>query len=507
MFIRKKLNASGSTTVQVLYKFRGKNHIIRTIGTSKEPDEIEKFYQKAQETVPTLFDQLLLFSEPKSAKAQLVSEIGNDDIRICGPYEVFGRIFDSLNFNQITDSLFRDLVISRITHPGSKLRLKEFLEKTGRQSISVDSIYRFMDKLNKKYKSQIEAISFAHTKMLSGGSIGAIFYDMTTIYFESSKPDDLRLTGFSKDGKHQHPQIFLGLLVGPNGYPIGYNIFEGNIYEGHTLIPMIESFEQRFELDKPIIVADSGLLSKNNIESLIAKQYTFILGARIKNESNAVVSQIEKSNLRNGGTTEISKSEELRLIISFSDKRAIKDKSNRERGLKRLEKNINAGKLTKTNINNRGYNKYLKMEGEVKIDIDYEKFNADSKWDGLKGYITNTSLVASDVIDQYNNLWKIERAFRISKTDLKIRPIYHRLRGRIEAHISISFVAYVLYKELERLMQKHQAGISITKAIEEINKMHEIKIQINKFKSQNIKLYNNKLQQSIINVINQEYSI
>ncbi len=507
MFIRKKLNASGSTTVQVLYKFRGKNHIIMTIGTSKEPDEIEKFYQKAQEAVPTLFDQLLLFPEPKSAKAQLVGEIGNDDIRICGPYVVFGRIFDSLNFNQITDSLFRDLVISRITHPGSKLRLKEFLEKTGRQSISVDSIYRFMDKLNKKYKSQIEAISFAHTKMLSGGSIGAIFYDMTTIYFESSKPDDLRLTGFSKDGKHQHPQIFLGLLVGPNGYPIGYNIFEGNIYEGHTLIPMIESFEQRFELDKPIIVADSGLLSKNNIESLIVKQYTFILGARIKNESNTVVSQIEKSTLRNGGTTEISKSEGLRLIISFSDKRAIKDKSNRERGLKRLEKNINAGKLTKTNINNRGYNKYLKMEGEVKIDIDYEKFNADSKWDGLKGYITNTSLVASDVIDQYNNLWKIERAFRISKTDLKIRPIYHRLRGRIEAHISISFVAYVLYKELERLMQKHQAGISITKAIEEINKMYEIKIQINKFKNQNIKLYNNKLQQSIINVINQEYSI
>ena len=149
MFIRKKLNASGSTTVQVLYKFRGKNHIIMTIGTSKEPDEIEKFYQKAQEAVPTLFDQLLLFPEPKSAKAQLVGEIGNDDIRICGPYVVFGRIFDSLNFNQITDSLFRDLVISRITHPGSKLRLKEFLEKTGRQSISVDSIYRFMDKEQK----------------------------------------------------------------------------------------------------------------------------------------------------------------------------------------------------------------------------------------------------------------------------------------------------------------------------------------------------------------------
>jgi transposase len=131
----------------------------------------------------------------------------------------------------------------------------------------------------------------------------------------------LRMTGFSKEGKHQHPQIYLGLLVGENGYPIGYNIFEGNIYEGHTLIPMLESFEKRFKLDKPVVVADSGLLSKSNIKSLKAKNYTFILGARIKNESKKVITEIENLNLKNAEAAEIEKEDNTRLIISYSEKR------------------------------------------------------------------------------------------------------------------------------------------------------------------------------------------
>ena len=131
-------------------------------------------------------------------------------------------------------------------------------------------------------------------------------------------------------------------------------------------------------------------------------------------------------------------------MVSYSSKRAKKDESNRERGLKRLEKNLRAGKLTKSQINNRGYNKYLKLTGEIAIEIDYDKFYADYKWDGLKGYITNTDLSYKEIIDNYNQLWQIEKAFRISKTDLRIRPVYHRLRDRIETHICISFVAYAL---------------------------------------------------------------
>lgn len=320
---------------------------------------------------------------------------------------------------------------------------------------------------------------------------------MTTIYFESSQTDELKETGFSKDGKHQHPQIFLGLLVGTDGYPIGYDIFEGGTYEGHTLIPILEKFEQRFKLDKPIVVANAGLLSSKNIEALKANGYTFILGARIKNESKNIKDQIKGFNLQDGQIEKVNKPDDTVLFISYSTKRASKDLSNRERGLKRLEKSLKAGRLTKSNINNRGYNKYLKMEGKIKIDIDYEKFKNDSTWDGLKGYITNTSLTGSEVIDNYNNLWKIEKAFRISKTDLKIRPIYHRLHDRIEAHICISFVSYLLHKELEKALNENNTGISINKAIKAINKMYEIVVD-----HKRILLKNNETQQEIIDLVN-----
>ena len=505
MFIRKKINRSGSITIQIIHKFQRKNRVIKTIGTSMDPTEIDELYRIAQSTIPKIFNQLTLFDLSSDSKTRVIEDLSNDDIKVVGPELVFGRIFNHIGFNSIPDELFKDLSISRITHPGSKLKLAEYLQENGKPDVSVDSIYRFLDKLNTKYKNQIEDISFAYTKKILGGAINVVFYDMTTIYFESSQPDELRMTGFSKDGKHQNPQIFLGLLVGSNGYPIGYEIFEGNTFEGHTLIPVLNRFQDRFDLEKPIVVADAGLLSKDNLFNLKKNGYSFIIGARIKNESRNIIEKIERIIFSDGSTEKIVKEDDTVLFVSYSNKRAKKDASNRERGLKRLEKSLKAGRLTKSNINNRGYNKYLKMSGNIDIEINYEKFEADFKWDGLKGYITNTKLSGSEVITNYNNLWKIEKAFRISKTDLKIRPIYHRLKERIEAHICISFVSYLLYKEFENTLKKHSSSISILKAIEATNKMYEITIQDEQGLPRNIKLKNNEIQQEILDLINNEY--
>ncbi|MCF8379331.1 MAG: IS1634 family transposase [Bacteroidales bacterium] len=502
MFVRKKKNSSGSTSVQIIQKVQGKYSVIKTLGSSKEEEKIDHLFSQAQEAIPRLFNQITLFDDPPYLPR--VDELSNDDIRIIGPELVFGKIFNHIGFGQIPDQLFKDLVISRITHPGSKLQLSEYLRENNRQEISADNIYYFLDKLNSKYKHQVEDISFAYTRKLLNGKIGIVFYDMTTIYFESSQPDELRMTGFSKDGKHQHPQIFLGLLVGRNGYPIGYDIFEGNIYEGHTLIPILEKFEKRFKFEKPIVVADAGLLSTENISTLTKRGYTFILGARIKNEANTIKKQIEKISFTDVHITKLHKPDKTILYVSYSSSRAKKDKANRERGLKRLEKSLKAGRLTKSNINNRGYNKYLKMEGELSIQIDYTKFESDCKWDGLKGYITNTRLKGKQVIDNYNNLWKIEKAFRISKTDLKIRPIYHRLKERIEAHICISFVSYVLFKDLERILLQ-TSNISINKAIKAINKMYEIIVPLPGDRFRSIKLKNNETQKQIIDLIDANY--
>jgi len=297
---------------------------------------------------------------------------------------------------------------------------------------------------------------------------------MTTLYFESSDEDDLRRTGFSKDGKHQCPQIYIGLLVGIGGYAIGYDIFEGDIYEGHTLIPFIERISCKFNLDKPVIVADAGLLSNENIKALQLNNYQFILGARIKNETDKIKSQIIKNKFVDGSSVSIKKANNSRLIVNYSVARANKDAYNRKRGLTRLEKQIKSGKLTKANINNKGYNKYLKMEGEVVIEIDYNKYNNDSVWDGLKGYVTNAKLSDKEILENYKNLWHIERAFRMSKTDLRIRPIYHRLRHRIEAHLCIAFTAYCIYKELERVLYQDKSSLSLKKAAEITHNMYQI---------------------------------
>jgi len=366
------------------------------------------------------------------------------------------------------------LVIARIAYPLSKLKTVDYLYRYQGINLDIDALYRFLDKLNKELKDQVEQISYAHTLKVLNGKISVVFYDMTTLYFEAEDEDDLRKTGFSKDGKHSNPQIFLGLLVGNGGYAIGYDIYQGNIFEGHTLIPFLEKISAKFKLDKPIVVADAGLLSTENIKALEVKEYEYILGARIKNEPDKIRKQIFDNEFSNGQTICINKSATTRLIVSFSEKRAAKDQHNRNRGLQRLEKQINAGKLTKSNINNRGYNKYLKMEGEISIQIDYEKFNTDAIWDGLKGYITNTKLTNDQVIDNYKSLWNIERAFRMSKTDLRIRPIYHRLKSRIEAHICISFTAYCIYKELERLLKQAKSKLSTKRSVELTHNMYQI---------------------------------
>ncbi len=501
MFVRKKKNKSGSVSIQIIKKIGRTNRVIKTIGSSKDSKEIERLFKKGLYELPRLYGATLFDSnhEPE------LKDLCNDNIRVVGPELVFRKIFNHIGFSTINDSLFMDLCISRITHPGSKLQLSKYLQENNRVEISVDRIYYFMDRLHSRYKNVVEDISFNYTKKILGGEIGIVFYDLTTIYFESDKEDEFRETGFSKEGKHKNPQIYLGLLVGKNAYPIGYEIFEGSIYEGHTLIPVLERFEKRFNLQKPIVVADAGLLSTDNITALKEKDYQYILGARIKNESEKIKSQIQQLNLSDGQIEKIIKDDGTTLFVSYSKKRAQKDSFNREKGLKRLEKNLKAGRLTKSHINNRGYNKYLKLEGEVKIEIDYQKFIGDQNWDGLKGYLTNTDLTGEEVVGNYNNLWMIEKAFRISKTDLKIRPIYHRLRQRIEAHICISFVSYLIFKEFERVLQESHFEISVNQAIKQINKMHEVVIQHSNGNTQRVLLKNNSKQEEIIKIINSNF--
>lgn len=475
MFVRKLKNRSGSQSVQVIQKLNGRYKVVKTMGSATTQQEIEKLINQARQEIERISAQPKLFvSESDSYIEQAFAMLNNASIRTLGPEIIFGRIYDYIGFGNITEEFFRHLVVSRLAFPLSKLKTVEYLYRYQGIAMDIDAVYRFLDKLNDKFKPQVEQIAFAHTKRVLNNNISVVFYDMTTLYFEASDEDDLRKTGFSKDGKHQCPQIYVGLLVGLGGYAIGYDIFEGDTYEGHTLIPFIEKISQKFNLNKPIVVADAGLLSKENIAALESQNYEYIIGARPKNESAAIKTKILDSQFSDGKTVSLKKSENTRLIINYSQARAKKDAYNRKRGLNRLEKQVKSGRLTKSSINNKGYNKYLKLNGEVIIEVDYDKYNHDQVWDGLKGYVTNTKLTDNEVMENYKNLWHIEKAFRMSKTDLRIRPIYHRLRKRIEAHICISFTAYCIYKELERVLCVEKSTLSLKKAAEITHNMYQI---------------------------------
>lgn len=502
MFVRKKPNSSGSTSIQLISKIYGKYKVYKTIGCATTQQEIEQLTYLAKQEIEKLTGQPKLFiSESDAAIEQAYSTLSNASIRTIGPEIIFGKIFNSIGFNAIREDMFRHLVIARLAFPLSKLKTIEYLYRYQGIMLDIDAVYRFLDKLNDRLKDQVEQIAFAYTLKLLKGNINIVFYDMTTLYFEASEEDDLRKTGFSKEGKHQNPQIFIGLLVGLDGYAIGYDIFEGNIYEGHTLIPFIEKMSRKFKLNKPVVVADAGLLSNDNIGDLESKGYEYIIGARLKNESEKIKKQILKTMFVDGAIINFKKTDETRLIVNYSTIRAAKDAYNRKRGLDRLEKQVKAGKLTKSNINNKGYNKYLKLIGEVSVEIDYEKYNNDNAWDGLKGYITNTKLEDPLVLKHYKNLWHIERAFRMSKTDLRIRPIYHRLRNRIEAHICISFTAYCIYKELERVLYQEKSTLSLKVAAELTHNMYQITYTLPDSKHTKTRLLNMDVQQTELHQI------
>lgn len=476
MFIRLKVNKSGKTSVQILEKRNRKNILLHTVGCTDDKQLLEKFQNQAHNWIKSKVGKGELdFEGIESMYDSFLKHIVH--IQPIGVKLVLEKIYSDIGFDAINDSLFKQLVIGRVNYPVSKLKLTEYLARYESQHVSEDHIYRHLDKLDKRFKHQVQQISYQHSVKVLGEVPKFVFYDVTTLYFEAEREDNLRISGFSKDGKHQHPQIVLGLLVSKKGYPLGYEIFRGDKYEGHTLLPVLNHFRRIYGLKNIVVVADSGLLTQDNINALKSNGYQFILGARIKTEKESLKNQILSLQLGNNEYKELKKQED-RLIIGYSDARAKKDAINRQKGIIRLEKEIKSGKLKKDSITNRGYKKFLELKDEVRVEINHIKIQEDQKWDGLKGYLTNSELPLQDIVDAYKELWIIEKAFKINKNDIKIRPIYHRLPKRIEAHICICFTAYKLIKELERKLEELELSVSANRLLEIADSVHQIEVYV-----------------------------
>ncbi len=457
MFIRKKKNRSGTTSIVVVEKRRGQFKELHTVGIARSEEEVAELVLEGRAWIKSHLGILEFdFDGPdrKEQELKVAQEMLNnvDSILLNGAKLILDKVYDSIGFDRVGDDVLRHLVVARLCQPLSKMATVDYLKSHFDEDVDLSKIYRYLDKLYNTQKEQVQRISVEHTFSILGGRVEMLFYDVTSLYFESFREDVLRTPGFSKDGKTAETQIILGLLVCENGYPLAYNIFNGAQYESYTMIPIIDDFKKRFGLDDFIIVADSGFMIKRNIDLLRSGKYNFIVGGRIKKYGEEVSEWIKSLPHEDGLYHERTLANGDRLIVTYSSNRASKDAYNRTKGVERLRKEYSTGKVTKDKINKRGYSKFLQIENDVVVSINEDKIKEDEVWDGLKGYVTNTTLPPHDVVSQYRGLWTVERAFRIGKSNLEMRPIFHFTERRIEAHVCLCFVAYKVYKELERII-------------------------------------------------------
>lgn len=483
MFVRKKKNRSGTTSVVVVDKHGGQFKELHTVGIGHDESEVEQLCSKGRLWINRHlgikeidfegYDQKDL--ERKNAESVLDNI---DGILLNGAKLILDKVFDSVGFDRVGDDVLRHLVISRLCEPMSKMATADYLKTHFDEDVNLSKIYRYMDKLCNTQQEIVQRISVEHTFSVLGGRVEMLFYDVTSLYFESFREDYLRSPGFSKDGKTSETQIILGLLVCENGYPLSYSIFNGAQYESYTMIPVIDDFKQRFGLDDFIVVADSGFMIKRNIGLLRSGGYQFIVGGRIKKAAKDVEQWIKSIPHEDGQYHEKELENGDRLIVTYSSKRAAKDAYNRNKGVERLRKAYASGKITKDKINKRGYSKFLKLDNDVNVSISEDKIKEDEVWDGLKGYVTNTTLPSSVVVAQYQGLWVVEKAFRISKGTLETRPIFHFTEKRIEAHVCLCFVAYKIYKELERIINILGMGMSVDTVIKIAKTITTIRLKL-----------------------------
>ena len=506
MFVRIKTSPNTKrTSVQIVknLKVEGKvkQKIIRHVGSATDKDEIEELKNLAEYILLKIdiaeSKQLTLFSPEEILKIIIESRSKNNkksikvdinDLReeqrvVVGIHEVYGQVYQEIGFDKVFKNPVRNkgyneklfnLVMARIANPDSKRGSVNNLEKNFGVSINLDSVYRMMDKLNDKVIDNIQEIAFRNAQNLLNQEVDAIFYDATTLYFESFTEDGFREKGYSKDMKFNQTQVLLALLVTKEGLPIGYELYPGSKYEGSTLSDSINKVKTKYKINNIVFVADSGLLNKDNLDYLEKNNYKYIVGARIKNNTKSVREKILKIDEYSELTDDLKykdleNDEGRRLIVSHSIKRAKKDEHDRNTTITKLIKKLEKTEKPESLISNYGYKKFLNLKGDCKIELNEEKIKAEKAWDGLHGVISNVKDESvSFILSHYKNLWKIEETFRISKHDLKIRPIYHYAEDRIKAHIAICFIALCCVRNLEYRVSKQQSKLSVKKIRDEL---------------------------------------
>lgn len=477
--IREVKTGSGKTAVQIVLRRYHRTKIIKHVGSGNSPEEIfrlkvlaHQFIREKEKTIP-LFPE---FDPENDNDLVLASNLEIVGYRHAFAYDYLLKFYGLNGFDQIESEILKDLCLIRIVEPVSKRQSLILLHEYFGKSYSASSFYKKVGKLA-VFKDQAEQLAVTYAQNYLNFDFSLVFYDVTTLYFETftSDPDvgetkGLRKCGFSKENKANQPQILIALIVNGDGYPIATNIFEGNTFEGHTFIPAILTLKEKHQIKNLTVVADAAMLSRTNMEELHNHGLNYIVGARLSNVDRNITKKIS---LEIGGIpgkyskTRIDEKGLGYLICDFSSLRALKDKSDRKKQLIKAQNQIkNPARFLKRS-------RFVMEETKSVYKLNEELVAQDELLDGIKGYYTNIENVDSRlIVSRYHDLWKIEKAFRIAKSDLLARPIFHHKKDSIRAHILIVFLALCVAKSIEL-----KTGMSVGKIKEKVWKVLDVEIR------------------------------
>lgn len=469
--IRTTKTGSSSTAVQVVRYFSGKTIIIRHIGSAPDTSGLALLKHQAEDFVEKFTGQQSLFissdnkRENKIIQSRHARSVG---IRYSLLRQLFRHLFRIFTFDDLHSPLLNDLVMARIVNPSSKLAAAAFLKEMFDINYSETDIYRQLPTFS-DLKDEVEKKIITIAKKHLNFNFTVVFYDVTTLYFETFREDkeNFKKPGFSKDNKFNQPQIVIGLIVNKDGFPVSYDIYAGNTFEGHTLIPSLSQFKKKHNVENLTVVADAAMISLANVEALIQNNINYIVGARVSNLSDELIKEISGFlNMADGASYRLTTNKGI-LICDFSKKRYWKNKNEMEEQLAKAR--IYEGKPDKLPRKI----KFLKNLTKTKTVINEELIEKTKLLLGVKGYYTNLKKETDEaIIKQYHNLWHVEKSFRMAKNDLQTRPIYHSKNKAIRSHILICFMALAVGTYMELSARK-----SLRKILNLVKRAVEVKIK------------------------------
>lgn len=455
-FIRKVKTASGATAVQIVRKSSGRIVKVEHIGSSHTKEELEILLSLANKRLQAGQQSLFPEAETPSLKIRLKQSFS----RLL--FQVLEEQYRRLGFSKLDDDYFAYLCITRIVEPTSKLDSVRVLADLGIDALDKNRLYRCLSEVVKKdYRATIISLCFDHAVKQG---LNLVLYDVTTLYFETQQEDEYRKSGLSKE-RRLEPQIIIGLLVNQDGFPLGLQSFEGNTAETKTILPIIEAFRIQHGLETITVVADAAMLSLKNLEALSQAGYHYIVGSRLSNVPYDI-SQYQKTTPLTDNQIIVTQKDTYKIIYQYRAKRASLDLKNVEKQLVKARRIVSGQAPVKRN-------RFLSLKTQEK-KLNQPLIDKAYALAGIKGYVTDLDLNPETIISSYHQLFQIEASFRMAKSDLKARPIFHHKKDAIEAHLTIVLASLAVSRRIEKL-----TGISIKRFIKSLRPIRSGIVTIN----------------------------